>query len=903
MKVQRYTPWTIALIFACLVHVNGLALVTSPDPFQGPLVSVGILRFQDDSGIGAPPEVGQQLAQELHQKLATTFKDLLPRLISGGPDLAATSNLTIEQVVALGKQNGVKFVIRGGLLALTSEKAGQEVKISAQLYAEIISIDTASIVSTFRAEGAATQVDGVEKLATIDLKSERFRGSAAGRALTDTIVQLAGLSHQGVIAPASTEGQATVESGKTEGASASGPTETANAAESDTELQQLIAQAEAILSNGANVSTGSIDAVNKSLEALKSTLASKARLMEKGQDTAQTDQELSTRKEALAMAVAQVTAEVSASTETAGGEVEQPSGEKKGLLSSIDEFAGQALSILQKIQEIRAALHGVDEASQYEGSGEISADASAPTEESLSEGTGVVLDENGNPIEGAEVTDEQTGAEATTDGNGVYSLKGLLNGKLAKLVVKKGQMKMSAQAQVWPGSPTILDFQFKPVSMNGKMSASFVLPSTVLLKTSNTQIAAKGSLRGVVQDPKGRPVSRALVSLKGLAVARTNSQGQYAFLNVPVGTHQLLVNENGLKTKSAQVQVAAKKSADARIQFGPADKLAQPPTNGSLILLRAGSVLRGTILDNDNHPIGGAKVSVIQSVSSASVFTGSNGSYELRNLKPGPYLIVVSKVGFDSASQKIPLAANGTERRDLQLQRQNSPLIARILSNERARRGQVQGTNTAGAGTNRKVDSIKGQISGRVTDAETGKPVGGATITVEGHEPFKTDRQGNYQLRNVAAGNYKVAVSDAGYSSQTKVITLRAANLLRQDFALKPEARLGIQINEKAGRADTRFPDRPQIPRAGVMGQVLENRTAKPIAGAAISISGQRGTTTDSAGKFLIANLAPGTYQIIVGKAGYSSDQRAVGLRAGETATVTFTLMSQPLPAIRVPRH
>src|SRR6266550_3753093 len=163
MKVQRYTRWTIALIFACLVHLNsiGSVLLIRPDPLPEQLVSVGILRFQDDSGMSMPPEVGQKLAQDFQQKLAATFKDLLPRVISG-TDLPATGSLTVEQVAALGKQNGVKFVFRGGLLALTSEKTGQEVKVSAQLYAEVISIDAASIVNTLRAEGAATQAGAVE---------------------------------------------------------------------------------------------------------------------------------------------------------------------------------------------------------------------------------------------------------------------------------------------------------------------------------------------------------------------------------------------------------------------------------------------------------------------------------------------------------------------------------------------------------------------------------------------------------------------------------------------------------------------------------------------------------------------------------------------------------------------
>jgi hypothetical protein len=108
---------------------------------QNQTVSIAILNFQDDTGANAPAELGQKLAQDLHQKVATGYKDLLPRLVVGS-DAAAVKGLTIDQIAALGKQNGAKFVVRGGLLTLTSELAGSDSKVTVQLYADIISADT-----------------------------------------------------------------------------------------------------------------------------------------------------------------------------------------------------------------------------------------------------------------------------------------------------------------------------------------------------------------------------------------------------------------------------------------------------------------------------------------------------------------------------------------------------------------------------------------------------------------------------------------------------------------------------------------------------------------------------------------------------------------------------------------
>src|SRR5438132_5870853 len=160
MNVQgRCAPWTVAIIFVCLAQISSLGKPSS-DPFQGQLVSVGILNFQDDSGLNAPPELGQKMAQELQQKLVLSYKDLLPRVISSGSGASAIKALTVEQLVALGKENGLKFVVRDGLLAVSSESAGEETKINIQLYAEIASMETGS-VSSVRAEGTGVQKGAV----------------------------------------------------------------------------------------------------------------------------------------------------------------------------------------------------------------------------------------------------------------------------------------------------------------------------------------------------------------------------------------------------------------------------------------------------------------------------------------------------------------------------------------------------------------------------------------------------------------------------------------------------------------------------------------------------------------------------------------------------------------------
>src|SRR5712692_7768246 len=93
--------------FLVLVLIGLVGIVSA----QNQTVSVAILNFQDDTGANAPVELGQKLAQDLHQKVATGYQDLLPRLISG-TDAGALKGLKIDQIAALGKQNGARFVVR-----------------------------------------------------------------------------------------------------------------------------------------------------------------------------------------------------------------------------------------------------------------------------------------------------------------------------------------------------------------------------------------------------------------------------------------------------------------------------------------------------------------------------------------------------------------------------------------------------------------------------------------------------------------------------------------------------------------------------------------------------------------------------------------------------------------------
>ncbi len=896
----------LKFIFLVIVLIGLGSIVWGQDQ----TVSVAILNFQDDTGANAPAELGQKLSQDLHQKIATGFKDLLPRLVAAS-DAAAVRGLTIDQIAALGKQNGARYVIRGGLLTLTSEPAGSDSKITAQLYADIISADTATLITTVRAEGSGTQLGPTPQLSALDVKNDQFPSSGVGQAFTSAITQLADSIHQAVTAGT---GNAPTTSNTAQAGAQNQPdaaqAEAAKTAEADTDLQQLIAQAQSLISSSANPSTQSMTAVSQALEALKAALASKAALMQNGQDTSQADQSIAAQRQALQTAVAQVTSEAASSSGAVSTNTDQPGAPKKGFMEKINGFAGQALTLLQEIQQIRTTLQGLRESSANGGSSTDQTSTSGTggaTEQQLGEVKGVVTDQNGSPVPNAQVADQTSGATTSTDTNGQYDLKGLLTTQLAMLVATAGGKTMSAQTPVISGQPATVDFQFKP-DAGSSGTPPTVLPPTIIVNSQKI-VANAGAVKGVARDAQGRPVTRALVTLKGLGVARTNSQGEYQFLNVPAGSQQLSVSQSGLQTKTTQVQVSAAKTTEAVVQFAAGDRIVTP-ARSSLLGSVSGVTLSGSVLDGENYPIAGAKISLIQQTSAVAVFTGANGSFQLNNIKPGAYRVIASKAGYGTSLQNITLSFGRGESVEFRLKQQNSPLVASLLKRELDRQTVIRGHVLGANGT--------GILNAMVTLKSTG----GTSVNAV----TRTDQNGEYFF-NVREGQYEVRVSQASYQAASRVVNAKAGGSGQADFSLTPTGTgVGQALGSKAStpggnqsvkperrkvpgsqgqiRSGSLSPNRSQgIMTGGLAGQVLDAKTSHPIAGATVSVSRQIGTATDSAGNFLLAKLSPGTYQLSVSKSGYSSILRAVSVGSGETVRLgVIKLAPGSISPIRLPR-
>jgi len=78
-----------------------------------------------------------------------------------------------------------------------------------------------------------------------------------------------------------------------------------------------------------------------------------------------------------------------------------------------------------------------------------------------------------------------------------------------------------------------------------------------------------------------------------------------------------------------------------------------------------------------------------------------------------------------------------------------------------------------------------GEIVGRVTDSETGRPLPNATVRIQGTDRNAlADRSGNFRIIDVPAGSYTIEVSSVGFSAGTQAVTVPETGAVTQAFAL-----------------------------------------------------------------------------------------------------------------------
>jgi len=244
--------------------------------------------------------------------------------------------------------------------------------------------------------------------------------------------------------------------------------------------------------------------------------------------------------------------------------------------------------------------------------------------------------------------------------------------------------------------------------------------------------------------------------------------------------------------------------------------------------------ISGRVTDANGSAISGVQVSD----GSRTALTDALGDYSIGNVTPSTYQVTASKAGYQTSSLTVTVLTGTTVVANL--------CLTQII--------------------------VPGSITGSVTDGEDGSPLVGAAVS-DGTRTVLTDATGQYIINDVPPGSYQVVAGKEGYQSSSWTVSVLQGAIAVANLSLS-------QI----------------IVPGSITGSVTDAKDGLPIVGATVS-DGTRTATTDTSGKYTIADVPPGSYQVIASKEGCESLTVSVTVVSGGTAVMNFSL-NQKSPAI-----
>ena len=319
--------------------------------------------------------------------------------------------------------------------------------------------------------------------------------------------------------------------------------------------------------------------------------------------------------------------------------------------------------------------------------------------------------------------------------------------------------------------------------------------------------------------------------------------------------------------------------------------------------------IEGTITDSIHAgPLANANVLAVRiepepSMSSGAT-TDARGRYHVDSLSAGRYMVEFASPLLDSLEITLPprevsVTAGKATRADFALP-----------SGQTLRLAACPGL---------ALDKGTGAVVGRLSDADTDRPLAGAKVVVAWHD-LSVDRQtmkptigertgmvtsdslGRYRLCGVPTGDWIViqVQADGRSGSAVRLQVPDSAGVVVRHLSLSAAAARPITDSTSTAAADT-APPPPLTGTAGVSG-VIRGVGGLPLNGAQVRVVGARGTAlSDERGRFELRDLPAGTQVIEVRRIGYLLAQQPVELRAGRAVTQDVRLQRiVTLDSIRV---
>jgi protocatechuate 3,4-dioxygenase beta subunit len=386
----------------------------------------------------------------------------------------------------------------------------------------------------------------------------------------------------------------------------------------------------------------------------------------------------------------------------------------------------------------------------------------------------------------------------------------------------------------------------------GKDAAGNWGPKLEYTFNTNPKGVGPGMISGKIKDKStGAGISGAIVvayesgTNNQIASTSSGASGDYT-LSLPPGKYDVNASATGYyaNQKNGIDVTPGNNTAGQDIELTPIP--GQQP--GSI----SGTVTSG------GAPLEGATLIAYESGTSnqkGSATTDSQGKYKITNLPPGKYDVNASKSGYESKQQNGITVNSG----------QDTPNINFDLAKSSIPPGAISG---------KVLDQNGAPIVGAVAAAKTGGAVKNQSVTWSG---------GFYLITELPPAIYSVNVSKAGCTS----VELQNINVESGKTTKAPDA-----VLKCTGQVDT----------GTITGTVIDRDTKNPLADVKVDLKQggtvKKTTNTNSAGKYILADVEVGTYDLVFNKTGYN-DQTITGVTVikGQTTTIDIQMIPKSVPS------
>ena len=437
-----------------------------------------------------------------------------------------------------------------------------------------------------------------------------------------------------------------------------------------------------------------------------------------------------------------------------------------------------------------------------------------------------------------------------------------------------------------------------------------------------------GTIRGTIGVPalgSSRAAGDVTISVDGTNISTTVAPGgEFVLQNVPPGIHTLVADFNG-QAAALVAEVAGKSETNV----------------GEVTLTNAGQIAGIVSAADTKQPLAGATITVSETVQTTTtnemphpvraIRTDGSGSYTVRALPVGDYLVTTALKGYATASVVFTVTAQTTTPGDIALTPQAVATGAGNISGAAALQAAdglhpLAGVLVRLAPTSNAADPsledplpatvVKdGQLYALLPNSTTPQPLPSTMIPREYYAYTAAD--GTYTIANVPAGDYAAAAILPGMVSpapQTVAIKANATTTANFTLTLRQPS-YGIIQGTVTSSADN-------TPLQGANVRAIWNVTAAPGrsrpaavssasaviappasgAGALLEPSSQTNasvveSTTDKNGKYQL--IVPPTFTAInVSAANFTPTQVAVTITAGATVTQNVALAPQAVSTL-----